>query len=327
MITRRKISLAAGFGLIASSAGFGQSTKARRRVGALTASSEALAAPFLAALKQGMRELGWQEGKDIEYRFVYANGAVERYDTLIADLLAQKVEVIVVTSTQAVQAAQRATQTVPIVMTSVAGAVGAGLVESLVRPGGNITGLSNQFEDVLPKVIETLHAIVPSVRRVAVLLHATAPVSPQFWAVAQTACDALGIEAIRELANSATDFKEAATRIVRRGAQAVVVSPDGTFVAERAKLQEALQSTQLPVAYGWREQIVLGGLFSYGVSLTGIFHQAATYVDKILRGAKPASLPIEQPTKFELVINLRTAKALGIRIPQSILLRADEVID
>ena len=296
-------------------------------MGALTASSEALAAPFLAALKQGMRELGWQEGKDIEYRFVYANGAVERYDALVAELLAQQVDVLVVTSTQGVQAAQRATQTVPIVMTSVAGAVGAGLVESLVRPGGNVTGLSNQFEDVLPKVIETLHAIVPGARRVAVLLQATAPLNPQLWAVAQTTCDALGLEAVREFANSAADFNEAATRIVRRKAQAVVVSPDATFVAERTKLQEAMQSTRLPVAYGWREQIILGGLFSYGVSLTGVFLQAATYVDKTLKGAKPATLPIEQPTKFELVINLKTAKALGIKIPQSVLLRADEVIN
>ena len=320
--------MAACFGSIAaSSTGFGQSRSTRRRVGALVASSEALAAPFLAALKRGMRELGWQEGKDIEYRFVYANGAVERYDALIADLLAQRVEVILVTSTQAVQAAQRATQTVPIVMTSVAGAVAAGLVESLARPGGNVTGLSNQFEDVLPKVIETLHAIVPGVQRVAVLLQATASLNPQLWAVAQTTCDALGIEAIRDLANSVMDFKEAATRIVRRRAQAVVVSPDATFWAERTKLQEAMQSTQLPVAYGWREQAVVGGLFSYGVSLTAVFHHAATYVDKTLRGAKPASLPIEQPTKFELVINLKTARALGIRIPQSVLLRADEVID
>jgi putative ABC transport system substrate-binding protein len=204
-------------------------------------------------------------------------------------------------------------------MTSVAGAVGAGLVESLVRPGGNVTGLSNQFEDVLPKVIETLHAIVPGVRRVAVL-QATAPLNPQLW-------DALGMEAVREFANSAADFNEAATRIVRRKAQAVVVSPDATFVAERTRLQDAMQSTHLPVAYGWREQIILGGLFSYGVSLPGVFHQAATYVDKTLKGAKPASLPIEQPTKFELVINLKTAKALGIRIPQAVLLRADEVID
>jgi putative ABC transport system substrate-binding protein len=211
-------------------------------------------------------------------------------------------------------------------MTSVAGAVGAGLVESLVRPGGNVTGLSNQFEDVLPKVIETLHAIVPGVRRVAVL-QATAPLNPQLWAVAQATCDALGMEAVREFANSAADFNEAATRIVRRKAQAVVVSPDATFVAERTRLQDAMQSTHLPVAYGWREQIILGALFSYGVSLPGVFHQAATYVDKTLKGAKPASLPIEQPTKFELVINLKTAKALGIRIPQAVLLRADEVID
>jgi putative ABC transport system substrate-binding protein len=327
VITRRRISLAGGFGLItASSLGFGQTGKALRRVGALTASPEALAAPFLAALKQGMAELGWQEGKDVEYRFVYANGAADRYSTLVAELLAQHVEVILVTSTLAVQAAQRATQSVPIVMTSVAGAVGAGIVASLARPGGNVTGLSTQFEDVLPKVIETLHAIVPGAQRVA-FLYETAPSSRQLWTVAQTVCNALGLDAIREFASSPAEFNGAAARIVRRGAQAVVVSTEAVFVAERAKLQEAMQFTHLPVAYGWREHVIQGGLFSYGVSLAGSFHQAAAYVDKILKGAKAGDLPVEQPTKFELVINLKTAKALGLEIPQSVLLRADELIE
>jgi putative ABC transport system substrate-binding protein len=327
VITRRRISLVGGFSLITSSSlGFGQTGRPLRRVGAMTTSSEALAAPFLAALKQGMRERGWQEGKDVEYRFVYANGAADQYDTMVAELLAQQVDVILVTSTSAAKAAQRATQSVPIVMTSVSGAVATGIVTSLARPGGNVTGLSTQFEDVLPKVIETLHAIVPGAQRVAILLHKTARSSQQLWTVAQTARYALGLDAIREVAGSPAEFSRAAAQIVQRKAQAVVVSADAVFVAERAKLQEAMASTRLPVAHGWREHVVLGGLFSYGVSLAGSLHQVAAYVDRILKGAKPADLPVEQPTKFELVINLRTANALGLTLPPSVLLRADEVI-
>ena len=152
------------------------------------------------------------------------------------------------------------------------------------------------------------------------------PTSGPIWAAAQSACARLGLDPIRVRATSAAEFAGAADQIARQRAQAVVVTQDAVYVAERAKLQEAMQSTQLPVAYGFREHVVLGGLFSYGASLAGSFHQAARYVDKILKGAKPADLPIEQPTRFEMVINLKTAKALGLAIPQTVLLRADEVI-
>ena len=299
---------------------------ALRRVGILTATSETLAAPLVAALKQGMRERGWQEGKDIEYRFVSANGIVDRYDALVAELMAQKVEVIVVSSSTAAKVAQRATQSQPIVMASSVGPVDAGIVESLSRPGGNVTGLSLQWEDVLPKVIETLHAIAPGSRRIAILLNEASASSRLGWAVAQSACAGLGLDAIRVSAGSVAEFARAVDQIASQKAQAVVVFAEAVYFAERVKLQEAIQSTRLPVAYAYREHVVLGGLFSYGANLAGSFHQAARYVDKILRGAKPADLAIEQPTKFELVINLKTAKALGLTIPPSLLLRADEVI-
>jgi len=328
MIRRRNFSLAGGIGLVLACELNGVlAANALRRVGVVTASSGPLAAAFLAELKRGMRELGWQEGKDVEYLFVHANGVADRYDALVAELIAQKVDVILVTSAASARSAQLASKSVPIVMTSVSGAVGVGLVASLARPGGNITGLSTQFEDVLPKVIETLHAIVPRARRVAILLNEATPSHHQMWSAAQTACAALGLDAIRLVASTPAEIAGVADQISRRNAQAVVVTADATYIAERVKLQLAMQSTRLPVAYGWREHVALGGLFSYGASLAASFHQVASYVDKILKGAKPADLPIEQPTKFELVINLKTAKALGLTIPQSLLVRADELIE
>jgi putative ABC transport system substrate-binding protein len=327
VITRRAVSLVGGFGLmLASPPGFGQAGGTIRRVGVVTTSSEAQIAPFLAALKQGMSELGWQESRDIEYRFVSANGISERYDALIAELIAQKVEVIVVANNTSARAAQRATRSLPIVMVAASAVVENGIVASLSRPGGNVTGLSTQFEDVLPKLVETMHAIAPGARRLAFLLNEASAASGRFWAVAQTVCARLGLDPIRVVADGAAEFARAAAEIRRQAAQAVVVSTDPVYVAERVRLQEAMFSTRLPVGHGFREHVVLGGLCSYGVSLSAIFHQAARYVDKILKGAKPADLPIEQPTKFEMVINLKTAKTLGLTIPQTVLLRADEVI-
>jgi putative ABC transport system substrate-binding protein len=312
--------------MLANPLSLGQKGRTIRRVGVVTASSERLAAPFLVALKQGMSELGWQEGKDVEYRFVHANGAAEQYGALVAELIAQQVDVILVTSTAAATAARQATRSVPIVVSSASGVVDAGIVESLARPGGNVTGLSTQFEDVLPKVIEFLHAIVPGAGRIAILLNERAISARQLWSVAQASCAGLGLNAIRVTASTAAEFAGVADQIARRRCQAVVVTADAIYIAERIRLQEAMQSTLLPVAYGWREHVVLGGLFSYGISLPATFHQAATFVDRILKGAKPADLPVEQPTKFELVVNLKTARELGLTIPQTILLRADEVI-
>jgi putative ABC transport system substrate-binding protein len=292
----------------------------------VTISSEAQIAPNLAALKQGMNELGWQEGRDIEYRFVYANGIADRYDALVDELIAKRVEVIVVTNNTSARVTQRATRSLPIVMTTSSAVVKNGIVASLAKPGGNVTGLSTQFEDVLPKLVETMHTIAPGARRVAFLLNEGSAASGEFWAVAQTACARLGLDPIRVVASVAAEFARAAAEIRRQAARAVVVSTDPVYVGEAVRLQEAMLSTRLPVGHGFREHVLLGGLFSYGVSLIGTFHQAARYIDKILKGAKPAELPIEQPTKFEMVINLKTAKTLGLTIPQTVLLRADEVI-
>jgi putative ABC transport system substrate-binding protein len=273
-----------------------------------------------------MHNLGWLEGKNVEYRVAYANGDVDRLDAAVSELIGQKVEVIMTSTSQAARAAQRATKTIPIVMAGVSNAVGAGFVASLAKPGGNITGYTSQQDEVLGKLIGILHEVTPGARRIAILLNESNPLHAVFWAGAQSACAALDLVALRVVASTPAQLGAAAGEILRQRSQAVVVIPDAFYATERAKLQELMQTTRLPMAYELRDQVIAGGLLSYGVDLAAIYRNAAKYVDKILKGAKPADLPVEQATKFELVINLKTAKALGITIPQSLLLRADEVI-
>jgi len=327
MITRRLFLLAGGIGLVvAHPLSRGQPAATIRRVGMLSGTSEAASAPLSAALRQGMHDLGWVEGKNVEYRFAYANGDVDRLDVLTGELIRQKVEAIVLSNSQAARAAQRATKAIPIVMAGVSNAVGAGFVASLAKPMGNITGLTSQQEEVFGKLIGILHEVAPGARRIAILLNESNPSHAVFWAGAQSACSALDLVALRVVASTPAQLGAAAEQIVRQRSQAVVVIPDGLFFTERAKLQELMQIARLPVAYALRDQVIAGGLLSYGADLAANYHDAAKYVDKILKGAKPSDLPVEQTTKFELVINLKTAKALGLTIPQSLLLRADEVI-
>jgi putative tryptophan/tyrosine transport system substrate-binding protein len=326
MIARRSV-LLAGIGLLgAHRLSHGQTAAMVRRVGLLAFASEATGAHLGAAFKQGMRDLGWVEGRNIEYRLAYAGGSVERLDALVGELIGQKAEVIVVSSQQAARATQRATTTIPIVMAGVSDAEGAGFVASLAKPGGNITGFTSQQEEVLGKLIGILHEIAPGARRVALLVNENYPSHAVFWAAARSACAALDLVALRIAASSPAHLEAAVGEMVRQRAQAVAVIPDGMYFAERAKLQELTQAARLPVGYALRDHVVAGGLVSYGVDLPANYRNAARYVDKVLKGARPAELPVEQTSKFELVINLRTAKALGLAIPQSLMLRADEVI-
>ncbi len=327
MITRRKVLLASGLGLLAAHPlSHGQPAATMRRVGILTFSTEATSAHLRTAFKQGMLDLGWLEGKNVEYRFVYANGDVGKLDALVSELIGQRVDVILVGSGQSADAAHRATKSVPIVLAGVGNAVGAGLVASLAKPGGNITGFTSQQDEVLGKLIGTLHEIAPGARRIAILVNESNPLHDAYWARAQSACAALNLVATRVVASTPAQLGAAVEQVVRQRAQAIVVISDSMYFAERARLQELMQTTRLPVAFALRDHVVAGGLLSYGYDTAVNYRNAAKYVDKILKGAKPADLPIEQATKFDLVINLKTAKALGITIPQSLLLRADEVI-
>ena len=328
MISRRVVSLAIGVGLLASHGWVrGQSASALRRVGWLQFGPETTAAPTREAFLLGMRELGWQDSKNVEYRFAYANFDLKRADAMLAGLIAWRAEVIVVGSAATVGAAQRATKTTPIVMAYVANAVGNGFVASLARPGGNITGSTNQAEEVAAKLVELLREVLPRAQRFAILLNESNPSHAEYWSATQRACSALGLEAIRITANLSAQVGTAAQQMVQQRAQAVVVPGDPLFNAERAKLHEALMAVRLPAIYGLRENAVAGGLLSYGPNIVTSHRNAARFVDKILKGAKPADLPVEQPTKFDMVVNLKTAKALGITIPYSVMLRATEVIE
>ncbi len=324
----RRLALAGGLALlVAQPPARSQPSSTLRRVGSLSITTLAASQRFYAAFKLGMHTLGWREGHNVEYRFLYADGKVEALDALARELIAGRVEVIVAGAPQAARAAQRATRSVPIVMANVSNAVASGFVESLARPGGNITGVTAQNEVVLSKLIELLHEAVPGARRIAVLLNETNPSAPAFWDTAQLACSTLGLVALRVVASAPEQLEAAMAQIAAGRAQAVVVVADGMFLTQRARLEALLAPTRLPVAYALREHVAGGGLLSYAADIAANYRYAASFVDKILKGAKPADLPVEQPTHYELVLILKTAKALGIPISHLLLLRADEVIE
>jgi putative ABC transport system substrate-binding protein len=327
MIKRRSVLLIGSIGmLVAHRLVRARGASTIPRVGILLLQTPAAIAHLRAAFVEGMHDLGWLDGKNIEFRFAYADGDVDRLGALVNELVVQQVAVIVVSSPVVTRAAQRATKTIPIVMASGSNAVGNGFITSLAKPGGNITGITTQNEIALGKVIEVLHQVVPGARRVAVLLNESSPSHPVLWAATQSACAAFDLVALRVVASTPAQLGAAVEEIVRQRSQAVVVVADPMYLSERERLRELMQTIRLPVAYALRDHVVVGGLLSYSYDITASFRYAAKYVDKILKGAKPADLPVEQPTKFELVINLKTAKGLGLTIPQSLLLRADEVI-
>jgi len=325
--TRRRFVLAsAGLLLASASSARSQSTTAIRRVGILTIGSSVSGGYLHAAFKSGMRELGWREGRTIEYRSAFADGVVGRLDALAKDLVAQKVEVIVVGGAPIIRAAQNATSTIPIVMANVSNAVQSKFIASLAKPGGNTTGITSQFEEVLAKLVEILHEAVPRAKRIAVLVNESSPAHGAYWDAAQSACGALKLIAVRVVASAPDQLASAVAQIAREKAQAIVVVLDGMYLGERARLAGLIRPLGLPDAYAFREHVAEGGFLSYGADVSQNWRHAATFVDRILKGAKPADLPVEQPTKFDLVINLKTAKALGIVVPQAVLQRADEVI-
>jgi putative ABC transport system substrate-binding protein len=260
----------------------------------------------------------------IEWR--HANGDYDRVPELVDDLVQRKVEVIVADSTYAARAAKRATSTIPVVMAVVADPVGTGLVASLAHPGGNVTGLSVMLTELSAKQLQLLKETIPRLARVAVLWNPDAPhhskVIRELRAVAPSLSITLNIAGAR----TPEEFGPAFSAISRARAQALYVIGDALFSTHRATLLKLASKARLPTIYAVRGIVDAGGLMSYGPSFGDLFRQSAGYVDKILKGAKPGDLPVEQPTKFEFVVNLKTAKALGITIPQSILLRADEVI-
>jgi putative ABC transport system substrate-binding protein len=271
-----------------------------------------------------LRELGYVEGQNIitEYRFA-ERGAAE-LDELGSELLRLKVNVILASATPAAAAAKNLTRTVPIVFAGVVDPVDSGIVSSLSRPGGNITGTTLISIDLATKRVELLKEIVPRLSRVAVLGNPEHPSYASQIRTIESGARALGVQ-VNVIGVSTPDEFEAAFRTARK-AQVLIQLDDVLFTSHRNSLVELAAANRLPVIYGFREHVEAGGLMSYGPSLRELYRRAAVFVDKILKGAKPADLPVEQPTKFELMINLKTAKALGITIPDAVLLRADEVL-
>ena len=328
VINRRRIALAGCIALAgANRVGLAQGGRTPVLVGVITASGGLQVAPYIDALKQGMLELGWKEGVNIEYRVASANGDPRRWDELVAGMLSAKVDVMLVSSTAAAAAAQQASKSIPIVTAIAIGVQGAGLVDSLAKPGRNVTGLVTQFEDFAPKLVQLLHEIAPRAKRVAVVMTDRNPNYPQVRDSLLAACERLKLEVVPFIVSVAAEIVGLAARIGQRQCQAIIVASDSLYVANRAMLQQELRTTNLPSGFAFREHVVEGGLFSYGVSITGAFRQSAQYVDKILKGARPGDLPVQQPTAFELAVNLRTAAALGLTVPRSVLLTANELIE
>jgi putative ABC transport system substrate-binding protein len=282
--------------------------------------------PLDEAFRQGLRELGYIEGQNIAIEYRSAEGKSERLPGLAAELVRLKVDVIVAASPPATEAAKRATSTIPIVFTVSGDPVAEGLVTSLARPGGNITGLATISPELVGKQLEMLKGVAPKVTRVAVLQNPSTGLHPVALRQAEDAARALGVQLqiLEARTPSEIDAAFAAMRSQRAGG--VLVLRDAMFRTQRAQIVALAAKSRLPAVYGFREQAEAGGLMAYGASVPQLFRRAATYVDKILKGAKPANLPVEQPTKFELVINLKTAKALGLTIPPSLLGQADQVI-
>ena len=283
------------------------------------------------AFLQGLRDLGYVEGRNVVIEYRDAEGKFERLPARVAELVALKVDVIVTAGgTLPALAAKQATKTIPIVFASAPDPVTDGLVTSLARPGGNVTGLSQLAQELVGKRLEQLEQAVPGVSRVAVLWQPGGlgeRTEKGMLKGAEVAARALGVRLQFVEARSPADFDRAFTEMTRARADALTVLPSTMLNTERRRLVDLAAKNRLPAVYPWRESVDAGGLMSYGPNLADLFRRAAIYVDKILKGAKPADLPVEQPTKFELVINLKTAKALGITVPHSLLLRADQVIE
>lgn len=279
-----------------------------------------------AAFRQGLKELGYVEGQNIHVEYRFAGGSIERLGEFAAELVRIKVDVIVAGSTQSIDAAKQATQTIPIVFPVTFDPVGSGFVTSLARPGGNLTGLSTVNPDAAAKRVELMKEIMPSLSRLAVLRNPTNSGSqfPLKETEAEAKRQAVRLQVIE--ARSDNDFAAAFRVAITGQAQALIVVADALFFAQRSQIAELGIKYRLPSMFDDAQSVEAGGMISYGANLADLFRRSSVYVDKILKGGKPSELPVEQPTKFELMINLKTAKQIGLTIPPNVLARADKVM-
>ena len=323
MTTRRAFigTLAGGF-LAAPLAAQAQQTGKIPRIGFLRSGPPPR--PFVEGFEQGLRELGYVDGQNIIIEYRYGDGSTTQLGQLGGELLRLKVDVIVASATAAALAAKQLTRTVPVVIAGATDPVDSGIVNSLSRPGGNITGTSLMSVDLLTKRLELLKYLVPRLSRVAVLGNLAHPSYASQIQAMEAGARSVGIQVEHIGVRGPNDFK--AAFMAARKAHALIQLDDALFTTHRRSLAELAVTNRLPAIYGFQEHVEAGGLVSYGPNFRELYRHVATYVDKILKGARPADLPVEQPTKFDLVINLKTAKALGLTIPEQLLSRADEII-
>jgi putative tryptophan/tyrosine transport system substrate-binding protein len=301
-----------------------QQTTKLRSLGFFTAGRDS---PGLPALLEGLRQLGWIEGKTIVIEYRYAENRNDRLAELAAELVRLNVDVIVAAGTLAPLAAKRATATIPIVMTSAGDPLGTRLVSGLARPGGNVTGLSLMSPDISGKRLELIERIVPNIASVAIMWNATNPYPALVFRQTENAARQLKLEVQSLEVRTPDDVNSALEAAVRQNANALITVEDPLTVNYRKQIADFAVKNRLPTMSGLREYVDAGGLLSYGPALADLYRRAAGYVDKILKGAKPSELPVEQPTTFELVVNLKTARALGLTIPPDMLAIADAVIE
>jgi putative ABC transport system substrate-binding protein len=295
------------------------------RIGLLEPTSAATNAANLNAFRQGLRELGYVEGQDFAIEYRSADGREERYAHLSAELVRLKVDLILTRGTPATLAAKNATGSIPVIMTSIGDPVGPGIVASLARPGGNVTGLTSVATELYAKRVELLRELVPRTARVAALFNMGNPAVPPQWKEVETAARSLGIQPQLLDVRKGEDLGPAFEGAIRQRADALVVGLDTLLQANQRLIVDLAAKHRLPAVYATTE--FAGGLVIYGVNYPEHYRRAASFADKIFKGAKPADLPVEQARKFELVINRRTAKALGLTIPPALLLKADQVIE
>jgi len=324
-MTRAAWALLVSLALLAAPLVSGAQQATVPRIGFLGAASASGYAPQLEAFRQGLRDLGYVEGKTIVIEYRWAEGKYARLPELAAELVRRKVDVLVTHGVPGTLAAKRVTTTIPIVIAAVGDAVASGLVASLARPGANLTGLSYLLPELTAKRLELLKEAVPRIARVAMLLNPANPANGPILQAVNATATTLKVEVHQVEAHGPQDFEGALSAVASRRGDALVVIDDGMLVANAGGVAALAAKTRLP-STGFKEFAEAGGLMAYGVNFLDMCRRTAGFVDKILKGAKPADLPIEQPTKFELVVNLKTAKALGLTIPPSVLARADEVI-
>jgi putative ABC transport system substrate-binding protein len=296
------------------------------RIGILLAPTASVYSARVEAFRQRLRELGYVEGKNILIEYRYAEGKLERLPDLAAELVRLKVDVIVASAASAILAANKASATIPIVFTAAVDPVGSGLVSSLARPGGNITGLSLMVPDLDGKRLELLKEAFPKVARVAFLWQSYVTRANLPLTQMEAAAKALGVKLLSLEVRSLDDFDSAFARAKREGAQALITTPSSLITTQQRQVLDFAAKNRLPAMYPNSEFVEAGGLMSYGPNYTDQWRRAADFVDKILKGAKPAEIPVEQPMKFEFVINLIAAKQIGVTIPPNVLVRADRVI-